>query len=104
MNYHRQIKIGAKSQNVKNADHCLEKVSPQNQNMEQVITPTGLKMMLQPLDICINTPFKAKLKKQHIQCTDMMEHMLTATGKIKQLETEHLWMWIKMHGNAFQPS
>jgi hypothetical protein len=79
-----------------------EKISPQKQNTEQVIIPRGPTMMLQLLDICINWPFKAKLKEHYTQCMAMMEHKLTPTGKIKWLETEQLCMWIEMHGDVFQ--
>jgi hypothetical protein len=36
-----------------------------NRNMDQVIIPGGLTSMLQPLDVCINQPFKAVLKEQY---------------------------------------
>jgi hypothetical protein len=36
-----------------------------SRNMDQAIIPGGLTSMLQPLDVCINWPFKDALKEQY---------------------------------------
>jgi hypothetical protein len=47
--------------------HTTEEVKKilKSRNTDQVIIPGGLTMMLQPLDVCINWPFKATLKEQY---------------------------------------
>jgi hypothetical protein len=37
-----------------------------SRNTDQIIISGGLTSMLQPLDVCINRPFKAALKEQYM--------------------------------------
>jgi hypothetical protein len=59
-----------------------------SRNTDQVIIPGGQTSMLQPLDVCINWPFKATLKEQYAQWMTVGEHEFTPTGKIKRPDVE----------------
>jgi hypothetical protein len=70
----------------------------ESRNMDQVIIPGVLTSMLQLLDVCINWPFKATLKKQyttHNGWPHEWEHEFTPTGKIKRPDVEQLCEWIR---------
>jgi hypothetical protein len=64
-----------------------------SRNMDQVIIPGGLTLMLQPLYVCINWPFKAAKKEQYTPWMAAGEHEFTPTGKIKRPNVEQLCEW-----------
>jgi hypothetical protein len=65
--------------------HTTEEVKNilKSRNTDQVIISGGLTSMLQPLDVCINRPFKAALKEQYTRWKAAGEHEFMPTGKIK---------------------
>lgn len=59
-----------------------------------VMIPGGMTSMLQPLDVCLNKPFKAHVKRLY---TDWMAeglHDLTPTGRIRKPDIALLCQWI----------
>jgi hypothetical protein len=77
--------------------HTTEEVKKtfKSRNTDQVIIPGGLTSMLQPLDVCINRPFKAVLKEQYTRWMAVGEHEFTPMGKIKRPDVEQLCEWIR---------
>jgi hypothetical protein len=77
--------------------HMTEEVKKilKSRNTDQVIIPRVLTSMLQPLDVCINWPFKATIKEQYTQWMATGEHEFKPTGKIKQPDVEQLCQWIR---------
>ena len=50
---------------------------------ELVIIPMGMTLVLQPLDVSVNKPFKARLSEQYNPWISDHDQELTASGKIK---------------------
>lgn len=61
---------------------------------EQVIIPGGMTSMLQPLDVCINKPFKCQLKKMYTQWMSTAPHELTPTGRLRRPSLTLICSWI----------
>lgn len=66
----------------------------QENNTEQIIIPGGLTSILQPLDVCLNKPFKDNLRSLYADWIASGNHQLTPTGKIKRPSIELLCTWI----------
>ena len=63
--------------------------------MDLVVIPSGLTSMLQPLDVCINQPFKFALKQKYMEWMAEGDHQYMPTGKIKKPNLNLLCSWIK---------
>ena len=63
--------------------------------MDLVVIPGGLTSMLQPLNVCINRPFKFALKQKYTEWMAGRNHQYTPTGKIKKPDLDLLCSWIK---------
>jgi hypothetical protein len=60
--------------------------------------------VLQPLDVCINQPFKFVLKEQYTQWMAAGEYEFTPTGRIKQPNVEQLCEWIRETWASISPT
>lgn len=69
--------------NIKNRGHLTNdaKNRLRGSKTEQVCIPGGMTSLLQPLDVCINRPFKAHLKRFYIQWMATVVHETTPTGR-----------------------
>jgi hypothetical protein len=86
--------------------HTTEEVKKtlKSRNVVQVIIHEGPTSMLQPLDVCINPPFKATLKEQYTRWMAAGEHEFTPTGKIKRTDVEQLCEWIRQAWACISPA
>ena len=60
-----------------------------------VVIPGGLTSVLQPLDVCINRPFKVEMKKRYTQWMEKADLEYTPTGKIKRPDVTRVCGWIR---------
>lgn len=67
----------------------------QSLNTECAVIPGGMTGLLQPLDVCINKPFKDRLRSKWQQWMISGEHTLTATGRTRKAELNVICNWIK---------
>lgn len=58
------------------------------------IIPGGLTSVLQPLDVCVNKPFKDNVRKLYMEWMCAGDHSLTPTGRIKRPSLELVCEWI----------
>ncbi|MGH0129297.1 UNVERIFIED_CONTAM: hypothetical protein FKN15_004776 [Acipenser sinensis] len=56
--------------------------------------------MLQPLDVCVNKPFKEVVKKKYIKWMADAEHAYTPTGRIQKPSLSTLAEWILFAWNS----
>lgn len=61
---------------------------------EQVCIPGGMTSLLQPLDVCINRPFKAHLKHFYLEWMATTVHETTPTGRLKKPTLTLICDWI----------
>lgn len=76
--------------------HLCENVRRELEELrtEIAVIPGGLTSVLQPLDVCVNKPFKDGVRRLY---TDWMAgggHALTPTGKVKRPSVELVCSWI----------
>ena len=57
--------------------------------------PGGMTSILQPLDVCINKPFKERLEKIWSMWMINDDHIFTKGGKMKRVEIDVICSWIK---------
>ena len=62
---------------------------------ELVVIPAGMTLVLQPLDVSVNKPFKTRLSEQCDRCISDRDGELTAAGKIKRAPSHVIahWVW-----------
>ena len=77
--------------------HTTEAVKKQlkDPRTDLAIIPGGMTSMLQPLDVCVNRPFKAALKQLYTEWVAGENHALTPTGCMKCPEIQLLCSWVK---------
>jgi hypothetical protein len=68
---------------------------PKNGKTDLAIIPGGLTLLLQPLDVCINLPFKAALKEMYTNWMADGKYEYMTTSKIKWQGIDLLCMWLK---------
>lgn len=61
---------------------------------QQVVIPGGLTSILQPLDVCINKPFKDHLRRFYNEWMMRKDRPLTPAGNIKRPSLELLCTWV----------
>ncbi len=61
---------------------------------ELVIIPVGMTLVLQPLDVSVNKPFKARLSEQYDRWILDHDQELTASGKIKRAPPHVVAHWV----------
>ena len=76
--------------------HKTEQVkrSLKSENMDLSVIPGGLTSVLQPLDICLNKPFKDRLRQRWMTWMAEGIHELTPTGRQKKPSKELMCQWI----------
>ena len=70
------------------------------QNVDAAVIPGGLRSVLQPLDKCINKPFKAKLRMLYETWMVNGQFTYTPSGKKRVLRKELVLTWINHTWNG----
>ena len=65
-----------------------------SENTDLAIIPCGLTSVLQPLDVCLNKPFKDRVGQRWMAWMAVGIHELTATGRSKKPSEELMCQWI----------
>lgn len=76
--------------------HCTDAVKARlaDNGTDLVVIPGGMTSMLQPLDVCINKPFKAHVKRLYAQWMADGLYALTPTGRVRRPDIALLCQWI----------
>ena len=76
--------------------HLTDEIKNKIQRLksELVIIPAGMTSVLQPLDVSINKPFKARLSEQYDHWISDHDQKLTASGKIKHAPPHVVAHWV----------
>lgn len=76
--------------------HCTDAVKARlaETSTDLVIIPGGMTSMLQPLDVCLNKPFKAHVKRLYAQWMADGIYALTPTGRVRRPDIPLLCQWI----------
>uniref|UniRef100_A0A8C5P864 HTH CENPB-type domain-containing protein n=1 Tax=Leptobrachium leishanense TaxID=445787 RepID=A0A8C5P864_9ANUR len=59
------------------------------------VIPGGLTSVLQPLDVCLNKPFKARVRKMWHEWMSSGQAQLTKVGNLKKPEIELIAKWVR---------
>lgn len=62
---------------------------------EVAVIPGGLTSLLQPLDVCMNKPFKDRMREKWIQWMASEDKALTKGGNLKKVDIETIAQWVK---------
>lgn len=65
-----------------------------NNKCDMVVIPGGMTSQLQPLDVCINKPFKDRVRCLYNEWMQEGDHALTPTGRLKRASLSQLVGWI----------
>lgn len=76
--------------------HCTDAVKARlaDHRTDLVIIPGGMTSMLQPLDVCLNKPFKAHVKRLYAEWMADGLYALTPTGRVRRPDIALLCQWI----------
>lgn len=76
--------------------HKTEQVkrSFKSENTDLAVIPGGLTSVLQPLDVCLNKPFKDRVRQKWMAWMAEGIHELTASGRQKKPSEELMCQWI----------
>ena len=84
--------------------HLTESVKAdlQRRRVDEAVIPGGLTLFLQPLDKCLNKPFKDNMRKQYLSwmLTGPFEFILPARSKL--LQEILYFVGLSRHGATFQ--
>ena len=70
------------------------KRSFKSENSDLAVIPGGLTSVLQPLDVCLNKPFKDRVRQKWMAWMAEGIHELTASGRQKKSSEELMCQWI----------
>lgn len=63
-------------------------------NTDLVVIPGGMTSQLQPLDVCINKPFKDLVRREYEQWLEASNRQLTPSGRMKRASVSEVARWI----------
>ncbi|GFV23941.1 HTH CENPB-type domain-containing protein [Trichonephila clavipes] len=72
-------------------------------NTDTVVIPGGLTSLVQPLDVCINKPFKQNLKREWNMWMLEGEKSFTKGGQMRHASLEIVYDWIIKPWNEIKP-
>lgn len=77
--------------------HLTESVKEKCREMNTTVAviPGGLTSLLQPLDVCLNKPFKDKLRNKWIEWMATEDKAITKGGNVKKVDIETIVHWVK---------
>ena len=70
------------------------KAALKGENTDLAVIPGGLTSILQPLDVCLNKPFKDGVRRKWMQWMSDGIHEFTASGRQKKPSEELICKWI----------
>ena len=75
--------------------HKMESVKRQlrQENTDLAVIPGGLTSVVQPLDVCLNKPFKDRLREKWNLWMSSEDHALTPTGNMKRASLPNVCQW-----------
>ena len=84
--------------------HLTEDVksSLKRNKVDLVVIPGGMTSQLQPLDVSINKPFKANIRRQYNEWMSGNKHALTPQGRIKRAGLDVFVTWCLNAWNAIE--
>uniref|UniRef100_A0A0K8RF00 Putative pogo family transposase n=1 Tax=Ixodes ricinus TaxID=34613 RepID=A0A0K8RF00_IXORI len=53
-----------------------------------IMIPRGMTPVLQPMDVCLNKPFKAHVKRMYTEWIAEEEYDITPTGRIRKADMQ----------------
>lgn len=76
--------------------HLVESVKRllRESGTELIVIPGGMTSQLQPLDVCINKPFKDRVRQNYVEWMSSGEPAVTPTGRLKRASPATLCHWI----------
>ena len=82
--------------------HTTEATKKKLQQLKtkQAVIPGGLTSQLQPLDVCINKPFKGFVREEWGKWMAAGNHDVTPTGRIKRPSITQVCEWVKTSWDA----
>ena len=72
-------------------------------NTECAVIPGGMTSILQPLDVCLNKPFKDRLRAKWQDWMLSGDHTFTASGRTRKAELNVICGWIKEAWDDISP-
>ena len=77
--------------------HLTEKVKEKCRSMNTTVAviPGGLTSMLQPLDVCLNKPFKDRLRQKWIEWMSTKDKSLTMARNLKKVDVQMIAQRVK---------
>ena len=77
--------------------HLSESVKRKMRELQTVpaIIPGGMTSMVQPLDVCVNKPFKDRVRKRWQEWMMDGEHTFTSGGRMRKVGLVEICEWIK---------